>query len=455
MITSLFDLDRTVREATIRLARARRALAARAEWEEAPENPLAPFRAVLGKDTVRAIEDVPDPLLGPALRAHVAKLVLARVLWDDEARVARAWSEPSVTLEDGVRLPPLPKEIAGAGTEDLSPKALLAAVLIDPDDGRRRGVAEALRRAARERLRDPARRYGERRAAAAMQLGVPLDVVDLPGPPGAVEAGAGELLRATAPLAERFAPWDRGLAATTGRAAASGWPAHLSPRWVLSVFAGTELGAGGSIEGARLPAVLGATSFARGLAAFGEAFGHAAAPRSVPFALARPAVDVRPTRLGALLGLLAGDEVFARRTLGLGQGAARDHARAFAHALAASFRLAAAAARTRSAFFPPASDLDDRFCEETSRAWGEPLPPELAGVLPRITEDAPARFAGLLLAALDRAQLVDRLDEDWYRNPRAPESLRALAAEPTPPITEELLRKAASELARLLTAAAG
>ena len=114
MITSLFDLDRTVREATLRLSRARRGLAARSSWEDEPANPLARFRSVLAKDTYEEIAGVPDPLLAPAIRAHVAKLTLDRVLWDDEVRIARGWSEASVQLEDGLPLPRLP---SGVGAE--------------------------------------------------------------------------------------------------------------------------------------------------------------------------------------------------------------------------------------------------------------------------------------------------------------------------------------------------
>ena len=180
--------------------------------------------------------------------------------------------------------------------------------------------------------------------------------------------------------------------------------------------------------------MLGATSFARGLAAFGEAFGELAASSTPPFVLTRPMVDLRPLRIGALLGGLAGEAVFARRVLGLGPGPARDHARTFARAAVAGGRLGAAAVRTRRSLLPPRDDLDDRFCDETARAWGEPLPAELAGVLPRITEATPARFAAGLLAALDRSRMIERFDEDWYRNPRAAEALRALAAEPEAPV---------------------
>lgn len=455
MITSLFDLDRKVREAAGRLAAARRALVARTSWEELPSNPLAPLRELLSKATLRDLGEVPDTLLAPALGAHLARLTLARVLWDDEVRVARAWSEATVQVE-GVKLPRLPKGLSpGADALVVSPRTLLAAVMVDADDARRGRVGEALARGARERLRDPVRSQAERRVAASIQLGVSLDAIDLPAPLAAIEGAALELVGATQAFAERFAPWDQGLARAAAHDAVKGWPAHLQPRWILSVFAGTELARGAPVEGIRLPFALGGMSFARGLAIFGEAFGASAGPSSVPFALAHPVGDLRAARIGALFGSLASEPAFARRVLELGPGAARDHARTFARSSTAHVRLAAAAVRTRSALLPPRDDLDDRFCEETARAWGEPLPPAFAGVLPRITAATPVRFAASLVAALDRARMIEMFDEDWFRNPRSIEALRAIASDPQEAVTEELLRKGAVELGRTLAEHAG
>jgi hypothetical protein len=452
MITSLFDLDRTVREASSRLARARRALATRTSWEDEPANPLLRFREVLRKDMYEEIGGVPDPLLGPALKVHVGRLTLARVLWDDEVRVARGWSEACVELEDRVVLPRLP---AGVGAElangrRVAPKTLLAAVMIDPEDPRRRGVAEALVRAAHERLRDPIRFHADRRARAAAQLGASLDALDLPAPHFTVDAAALDLITGTAGVAERFAPWDRGVARVLAREAVSGWPSRLGPRWVLSIFGGTDLLRGIVLEDVRLPLALGGASFARAVAAFGEAFGEAAAPSGAPFSILRPALDLRPLRIGALLGMLVGERTFARRAMELGPGASIDHARTFARAQLASLRLRAAGVRIRVSLFPVRDDLDDRYREETARAWGEPLPPELAGVLPRVTHDSSARFVAVLLAALDRRRLIEALDEDWYRNPRCSEVLREIAAEPPSELTEATLRAGAAELSRTL-----
>ncbi|MBK8253881.1 MAG: hypothetical protein IPK82_14615 [Polyangiaceae bacterium] len=46
--------------------------------------------------------------------------------------------------------------------------------------------------------------------------------------------------------------------------------------------------------------------------------------------------------------------------------------------------------------------------------------------------------------------MIERFDEDWYKNPRAAEALRALANEPTAPVTEELLKRGAAALGRFL-----
>ncbi|MBK8253882.1 MAG: hypothetical protein IPK82_14620 [Polyangiaceae bacterium] len=393
MITSLFDLDRVVQEASVRLANARRTLAVASFSPEAdpPDNPLARFRSTLLKATLDELKAVPDPLLGPALAPHLGRLILDRVLWDHEAAMARSWATPCVHIPDGLTLPALPKEVlADRRASIITPRQALCVLLVDPEDVRRRQIAEAFARAARGHLRDPALVYAERRGRAAAQLGLALDSIDLPAPASAVDAAAVDFLAATAPIAERFAPWDKALFSSMAHGAVGGWPAHLSPRWVMEVFAGTDLGRPGAIVYARLPSALGGMSFARALGAFGEAFGEANLPRSAPFAIARPVVDLRALRIGMVFALLVGEQVFARRTLALGQGPAREHARTFARAWGAHGRGFAAAARTHPALFPPRDNLEDRFCEFTTQAWGEPLPGALAGYC-RASIERPAR----------------------------------------------------------------
>jgi hypothetical protein len=66
----------------------------------------------------------------------------------------------------------------------------------------------------------------------------------------------------------------------------------------------------------------------------------------------------------------------------------------------------------------------DRFEEETAGALGAPIPGALAGVVPELEPGAALRIAGALLAARDRRDLVERFDEDWFRNPHAAEAIR-------------------------------
>jgi hypothetical protein len=50
---------------------------------------------------------------------------------------------------------------------------------------------------------------------------------------------------------------------------------------------------------------------------------------------------------------------------------------------------------------------------------------ESAGALFRLHVDDDQRFAGLLLGAAEGDRLVHTHDEDWFRNPRASDELRA------------------------------
>src|SRR5262249_38881735 len=146
---------------------------------------------------------------------------------------------------------------------------------------------------------------------------------------------------------------------------------------------------------------IGAASFARALGAFGAALAHEGAARGF-FALAHAPFDLRKARRAALFAGLAADPIFFTRALGLGRGRARDQARGVARALLISLRLDAARVLLRGALSLPRREREARFEEITAAALGVPIPPSLAGVVPRLGPDDPARFAGALLAARDR-----------------------------------------------------
>lgn len=363
----------------------------------------------------------PDAL-ALAMADWVRALTLERVLFADRVRIAAAWRAPSVVIEG------LGERAAGAGRA--TPLEARAALLAEAGDEPRRAWAEALARGAGA-VADAARILVERREEATRRLGAegdpPLEIpVD---PPDAALRVAGALLERTSSMLERAPSWDAAIGRAIARDAAAGWPARLGPRWLQELFAPTGLTEGLAIDLGPLPRALGASSFARALARFGDALANASAPAAAPFSLAHPPVDLRRARRAALFGGLVADPVFCARALGLGRGAAVDQARATARALVVSLRLDAARLRLEAGpgghvLLMSARARADRFEEETALALGAPIPGALAGVLPDLDGGAAARLAGALLAARDRRALVERFDEDWFRNPQAAEAIR-------------------------------
>ena len=402
-------LDREVARAAGESAAARARLA-RGDVEDAA-NPLAAHRRVSERATWLEVGAQGAELAAP-LQAWIYALTLDRVLWPDTVRLAVAWHAPSITVaEPGI----------AALTE--SPRALLVRLLREPDASRRRIFAGALARGAGA-VHDAARILADRRVEAARILGAAPDAVEiLVDPPAAVAAAAQRLLADTAPLVERGERWPSVLAASVGRAFGEGWPARLSPRWLFELFRRGPLTEGLRLAVAPLPAALGASSFARALGAFGAALADADGPRG-PFALAGAPFDLRRPRRAALFASLAADPIFAVRALGLGRGRARDQGRGLARALLVSLRLDAARVLCRGALSLPAGELAAHFEEHTAAALGAPLPPSLAGVVPRLGPDDPARFAGALLGARDRRALIEHFDEDWFDNPHAGRAIR-------------------------------
>jgi len=70
-------------------------------------------------------------------------------------------------------------------------------------------------------------------------------------------------------------------------------------------------------------------------------------------------------------------------------------------------------------------DVDERVTELVERALGVPLSTRLARALVWSPASSGARFRALVGAFAAWGALRDRFDEDWYRNPRAEQTLRA------------------------------
>jgi hypothetical protein len=408
-------LDREAARAEAALVSARTRLA-RGDVDEA-ESPLEGFRRVSTRAAWLDLAEAPGPLAAP-LRDWVFALTLERVLWADTVRFEAAWRAPSITVAE-----------AGIVPFTGSPRDLLVRILREGDPARRRIFAGALAHGAGV-VHDAARLLAERRVEAARLLGSGLDALEIPiDPPASLASLASRLLVDTAPLFERASTWSAALGQGVGRSFGEGWPARLGSRWLFDLFHGGPLTEGLRPAVGDLPAALGASSFARALGAFGAALADADGPRG-PFVTARAPFDLRRARRAALFASLAADPVFAVRALGLGRGRARDQARGVALALLVTLRLDAARVLCRNVLSLPDGERPARFEEHTAAALGAPIPPSLAGVVPRLGPSDPARFAGALLAARDRRALVERFDDDWFRSPHAARAIREEDAAP-------------------------
>ncbi|WP_437676408.1 hypothetical protein [Sorangium sp. So ce131] len=386
----------------------------------------------------------PDPTgLAAPLADWVYTLTLERVLWADRLRLAAAWHAPSITVD-------LPEPVR------LSPYEARIRLLAEPTDAGRQTLADVLTRGSGA-VADAARILVERKQEASRLLAEEgLRAIELPtDPPEAAIGAADVLLRRTEAMLERASTWHDALGRAVGRDASSGWPARLGPRWIEELFRATKLTEGLAIDLGPLPRPLGAASFARALARFGAALSLASTRG--PFALARRPFDLRQARRAALFGGLVADPVFCARALGLGRGRALDQARATARSLLLSLRLDAA--RVGLVFHAgghvllrAARDRSDLFQEATARALGAPIPGALAGVVPALEPDAAARLVGALLSARDRRDLIQRFDEDWFRNPRAAEALRDEDHAPPAPVRPSAadLEKCVDEMTRSL-----
>ncbi|AKT44226.1 hypothetical protein [Chondromyces crocatus] len=460
------QLDRDVAQAAATWGRAVRALwrggaagLAELQGEEggpdgALSNPLAPFRRVSSRATYERLvrpevglgaelgllstvtPAAPDPH-AVALARWVQYLTLERVLFSDRVRIAEAWHAPTASVEPsgGGRPGPAEGALRASATGRESARDALLGLLGASRQEVRRAYAEQLVDAAGP-IVEAARIEADRRQEATRLLGVEPDAtpLELPcDPPVAALEVAARLLEQTAPLLEPSRRWDEALGRAVARDATEGWPARPNARWVEVLFREGGLAEGLVLDLGQLPRALGASSFARALGRFGAALSDACMPRTAPFALTRSPFDVRRARRAALFAALPADPVFCVKHLGLGRARARDQARVVARALLLTLRLDAAQLRLTQGHRVglPGNPLlmgrregGEHFEEETRRALGIPLPAELVGVVPALDAGVSVHLLGALLAACDRYALVQRFDEDWFRNPRAVEAIR-------------------------------
>ena len=207
------------------------------------------------------------------------------------------------------------------------------------------------------------------------------------------------------------------------RDAREGWPAYLTQRWLDDVF--KALAPRGADAG-RLPEALGGASFLRAAAAWGASWKNAGAPRSMPFAIARDPYPVPAFRFAFAMAVATADPELQRRALELPARTAKAQSRILRRSMFHAARVIAA----RAVFATTESVTPAMFEELTARLFGAPLPSTMRDAWPDPRTADPAALIAMLGTRTFVASLVDRYDDDWFRNPRAGTHLTSLACGP-------------------------
>jgi hypothetical protein len=447
-VQDLLGIDRDVARSAAAIERWRREQ--RTDPEGTSDETLALVRHVASRATWAALgEATPSVADGPlrdALRQWVVALTQARI----GAPAEVAWARAAAVVTGDV-----------AGERRVSWRDAWRGVVAAPGAAEAR-VFLAAAASSGEALATAARARASRRLEVARRFGFEHPWTALvPGfQPEALRSAARRLLDATEMISEEvWRPvWrDAGpgaavtLHGAVARDAGEGWPAHLTPRWLEESFApGATRGL--VVEMGELPPARGGSSFARALQVFGYAVRLGAGSR-MPFALAREPGFVAAHRFGFAFAALTAGPVWQSRVLGLGRRVAVAQARILARTALVDARVGAARLLLGDdAAFAP----QDLFDELGPRLFGGPLDGSLRGAWPSAHPDEPARFVALLQARAMSTGLREQFDVDWFRNPRAWEHLRALAASPArEPVETAALDGQVDALARAFEEALG
>jgi hypothetical protein len=447
-VADLLSLDRDVGRAFTALDTHRRSLASDPS-SVASDDPFEGLRHVAGKSTWDALgalsPSVADVPLRDALRRWVGVFIQARIGLGAE----NEWAAQAAAMQ---------ARFGGDAPRMVSWREAWRGVALSRSAAEARLWLDAAAQAG-PALAAVATTRAIRRVEVANRMGRHDSWEDVvPVSRGALRDAAWHLLRSTEDLAiaaRKDAREGEDAASTffvaAARDASSGWPARLTPAWLLEAFRGQPRDSSPRLDA--LPRPAGAASFARALQQFGFGVRLALGPTSLPFALAREPAFVAAQRYACLFGALPADPDFHIRVLGTGKSAARAQARILTRTVL--FEARARAARLllgdEVAFAPT-----DLYAELTVRLFGSPLDDRLRGAWPAPRDDEPARFVGMLQTWPLRRELRERFDVDWFHNPRAWGHLRELSTGPARETVEEAsLITGAGLLARELEEALG
>jgi len=405
---SPFELDRELTRVVPRARAAYRAL------RTGSEVTLTVPEVLRDPETLdRLAADKSDPIAPPVLR-YLYWLELMRLALPREGERVRRYRGAHHALDKPLSGHFTWRELLGHALRDAARRPALLDVLCERGDA----------------LRDAGSRLFELRAELPSFWGRSRAELELPHPD--IPEQARRLLRDTTDafgsleLRDLAAVLNAGLA----HAAADGWPRQLSLRSLNELLGNADWLSGLRLDVGQFPAPLSAASFLRGLLRLGSAWTEALAPAAQPFSIAHDPFGLSRATHGALFALVPLAPSFLKRQLGLGKERAVGHARALTQSWLIYARLLALRVLLAEPALAGPSALREAFSEHGASAFGFEPPPEAAGLFCRPRLGDAQRLAGVLLAANLADQLADEHDEDWFRNPRAIEQLRAEARMP-------------------------
>jgi hypothetical protein len=384
----------------------------------------------------RLATDASDPIAPPLVRFLYWLELMQRALSREGERVRRYRAEHHA-LDKPLSGHFTWRELLGHALRDPARRPALVVVLLERGDD----------------LRDAGTRLYEVRAELTNFGGRSRAELELPHPEIALHAtnflkGSADAL-SSLELSSLADVLERGLAPE----ADDGWPRQLSLRSLHDLLGSSDWLSGLRIELGELPAALSGASFVRGLLRLGAAWSDALAPAQQPFSIAHDAFGLSRAAAGALFAGLPTTPAFLKRQLGLSKEHSTGHARALSRSsLLFARQLALRVLQDAPALQGPAA-LRNAFSEHAATTLGFEVPPDAAGLLFRPRLGDAQRLAAMFLAAEHAEELAEEHDEDWFRNPRAIEQLRAEQRQPpTTTCTGEALEAGARALTRTLAA---
>jgi hypothetical protein len=375
--------------------------------------PLQEWRSILSQRHYTELGESlkKDDPLRPALFRWLAHLIEARVNAASTTRVAhlRYHEEHSVDAPERLQT-----------TVDALSRRVL-------HDERRKPWLQALAHCSPQ-TSDAVRHHWQRRVEVYQRLGGPsLDEAELPSAE-AYEL-ADEALTLTQPLTQET----NGLFASLERAVKPSvltFPAHLNGPTLAAWFRETRLLEAVRMRGFNWPKPIAPTSFGLALDRFGQVWQRALMPRNQPFVIACDPLGLGEHTTGWLFASLLANPTFQRRHLEGSPAKQRDIDRHWGLVGVHELRVRAVRVLTRQALLSDHRERPSLLAALGERAWGEPLPDALVGVLPQLRADDAQRFYAIALGTSLNDAMVEAHDQDWFRNPRAVDELRANAARP-------------------------